>query len=150
MKKHNAATIFSIMLILAPVLCFPAEGRVNGDVDIIRSLMNTQADSWNRGDFEGFMETYWKSDKLCFQSGNSRLHGWETLLNRYKTNYAGDKRGHLTFTDLEIKVLEGGYAYAIGRYNLKYETERLQGLFTLILKKFEGVGWKIIHDHSSS
>jgi ketosteroid isomerase-like protein len=151
MKKQTVAVLF-LMAMLGPVSFVPAAVPTENDVDEIKGLIMAQEDSWNRGDFEGFMATYWKSDKMCFQSGNSRLYGWETLLNRYKTNYAGEKRGVLTFTDLEITILggEGGYAYAIGRYNLKYEGELVQGLFTLIFKKFDDVGWRIIHDHSSS
>lgn len=151
MKKMLAtvAVVF-VMILLTGFLCLPAGAERNGEEEAIRGLIIAQQDSWNRGDFEGFMSTYWRSEKLCFQSGNSRLFGWETLLNRYETNYAGEKWGQLSFTDLEITILGGGYAYAIGRYNLNYESEVKQGLFTLILKKFEGgVGWRIVHDHSS-
>jgi len=141
--------MFFPMLFFVPALTVLAGGSAGDDIGKIRGLIKAQEDSWNRGDFEGFMLTYWKSDKMSFQSGNSRFYGWETLLNRYKTNYAGEKRGSLTFTDLEITLLEGSYAYVIGRFNLKYDDNLVQGLFTLILKKFPE-GWRIIHDHSSS
>jgi len=70
------------------------------------------------------MSDYWRSDKMSFQSGNQRLYGWGTLLQRDKTNYAGEKMGRLTFSDIEVVVLSDNFAYALGR-------------------------WKIIHDHSS-
>lgn len=149
--KSGISLFLSMILLLAAAAC-TAELAADDSTEI-EGLIKAQEDCWNRGDFEGFMDTYWKSEEMCFQSANSRLHGWETLLKRYKTNYAGEKRGHLTFTDLEITLLDGGYAYAIGRYNLKYPDDLKQGLFTLIFKKFEGEGgggWKIIHDHSSS
>ena len=149
MKKPAAVFLF-IMLLSASILSAPGGEPAVSDEEKILGLMKAQEDSWNRGDFEGFMATYWKSDKMSFQSGNNRLYGWETLLDRYKTNYAGENRGLLTFTDLEITILEGGFAYAIGRYNLKYLSELKQGLFTLIFKEFNDGGWAIIHDHSSS
>jgi hypothetical protein len=37
-----------------------------GEEKSIRQLLKTQTESWNRGDIEGFMQTYWKSDSLMF------------------------------------------------------------------------------------
>lgn len=151
MKRNFLVVLLIGLFIPSSSSTFQERDSTTSEADKIEALMKTQADSWNRGDFEGFMSTYWKSEEMSFQSGNSRLYGWETLLNRYKTNYAGDNRGTLTFTALEIKILTEGYAFAIGRYNLMYDDrDPALGLFTLILKNLENGEWKIIHDHSSS
>lgn len=41
------------------------------DENAIRQLLAQQTESWNKGDIEGFMQTYWKSDSLMF-IGNLR------------------------------------------------------------------------------
>jgi beta-aspartyl-peptidase (threonine type) len=120
-----------------------------GPAKEILGLLEAQAEAWNRGDFEGFMATYWKSPDMTFQSGNQRLSGWDTLLKRYQTNYAGARRGELSFKDLTTEILSEEIAYVLGRYHLEYPDTVREGVFTIILKRFPQ-GWRIIHDHSSS
>jgi beta-aspartyl-peptidase (threonine type) len=115
--------------------------------DKILSVINRQQQAWNNRDIEGFMSDYWKSEKMTFQSGNTRLEGWDMLLNRYKKNYAGEKMGKLVFSDIVIKVLTHDYAYVLGRWKVEHEDSVKEGLYTIILKRFPG-GWKIIHDQS--
>jgi len=118
------------------------------DADRIKKIMDDQVNAWNRGDFDGFMAGYWKSENLTFQSGNTRRRGWETLLAMYKKNYAGEKRGNLEFTDIEIKVLTDELVLVLGRWKVTTKEETKEGLFTLIFRCI-GNDWKIIHDHSS-
>jgi len=118
------------------------------DADRIKKIMDDQVSAWNRGDFDGFMAGYWKSENLTFQSGNTRRKGWETLLAMYKKNYAGEKRGNLEFTDIEIKVLTDELVLVLGRWKVTTKEETKEGLFTLIFRCI-GNDWKIIHDHSS-
>lgn len=94
------------------------------------------------------MEYYWKSDDLTFQSGNKRLHGWNSLLSRYKESYSGENMGNLDFTDIEIKVLSSDFACVLGRWKLAFKDSLKEGLFTIILQRFTE-GWRIIHDHTS-
>ena len=115
--------------------------------ELIR-IHEIQRKAWNEGNIEGFMAHYWKSDKMTYQSGDTRLQGWEALLERYKNVYPKGNMGTLEFTDLIVHVLSDDSAYVIGRWKLISETWTKEGLFTTILKKMED-GWKIIHDHSS-
>lgn len=115
----------------------------------IQHIIDAQESAWNAKDIEGFMAYYWKSPDMTFQSGNRRLHGWEALLTRYKTTYAGEKMGNLKFKDISIQILTDNLAYVLGRYHLTYPDSTQEGLFTIILRKFPE-GWHIIHDHSSS
>lgn len=114
----------------------------------IRSVIERQQEAWNAHDIEGFMADYWKSEDFTFQSGDRRLYGWETLLNRYRVRYAGEKMGRLTFSDLKICVLSPDYAYALGRWKVEQRDSVSEGVFTIIFRRFPE-GWKIIHDHSS-
>ena len=114
----------------------------------IRRIMAEQTAAWNAGDFEGFMAGYWKSDRPTFQSGNTRRVGWQTLLDMYRTHYAGDKRGTLTFSDIEVKVLSEDMVLVLGRWNVITADDEKEGLTTLIFRRLTE-GWRIIHDHSS-
>jgi uncharacterized protein (TIGR02246 family) len=120
----------------------------------LEQLLTTQAECWNRGDIEGFMETYWKSDDLTFSGGGKCTRGWQATLDRYKKNYPKDEMGHLTFDGLEITMLGDEAALILGNWQLTNpqkdkEAEEKGGNFSLVLKKIEGA-WKIIHDHSST
>jgi beta-aspartyl-peptidase (threonine type) len=114
----------------------------------IRKVLADQVAAWNVGDLEAFMAYYWKSEQLTFQSGPDRFRGWQTMLDRYKKNYAGDKRGILSFLDLEVNVLAPDSAYVLGRWKLDGLAQAQGGVFTLIFRKFPE-GWRITHDHTS-
>jgi beta-aspartyl-peptidase (threonine type) len=143
MKK---SLIFMIPLLLIGCQTVVDEEAISREV---KQILDTQAQAWNAGDFRAFMEPYWKSEEMTFQSGNNRLNGWQALLSRYETTYAGEKAGTLTFKDLEIKVVNKDLVYVLGRFHLAYPDSSLEGLFTILLKRFPE-GWLIIHDHSSS
>jgi ketosteroid isomerase-like protein len=139
--------ILVIALILGLVLPLAAIQKSEIEKEMKR-IHNLQKEAWNEGNIEGFMAHYWKSKKMTYQSGDTRLQGRDALLARYKKEYPKGKMGKLEFSDLVIHVLSEDSAYVIGKWKLKTETWTKQGLFTTILKKMED-GWKIIHDHSS-
>jgi ketosteroid isomerase-like protein len=115
----------------------------------IRKVMEDQAAAWNRGDIEGFMQGYWKSEKLNFVSGTNVARGWQAALDRYNKSYDSKaKMGTLTFSELEITVLSKDSAVVLGSWALQREKDTPGGKFTLIFRKFKD-GWKIIHDHTS-
>ena len=69
-------------------------------------------------------------------------------------------QARLSATQLAIDSVSGGgenwasifseFALARGQWHLeRTKLDNVEGLFTLVLKKFPD-GWKIIHDHSSS
>lgn len=121
----------------------------------VRRLLNEQAAAWNRGDLDGFLEGYWHSPEVVFQSGGTRNDGFDAMRDRYRKRYQSEGRvmGHLTFSDLEIETLGGKHpthAFARGRYTLDMpDGSHPTGLFTLILRLFDD-GWRIVHDHTSS
>ena len=116
----------------------------------IKTVMNDQVLAWNRGDIEGFMEGYWKSDEMRFVSGNSVSKGWQAAYDRYKTSYdTREKMGTLAFSELEITVLNKDSAFVKGRFTLERKDDKPTGLFTLVFRKINS-GWKIVHDHTST
>ena len=119
-------------------------------VDAIKAVINAQRDAWNRGDIQGYMDGYDKSDNTVFVSGDNVSRGWNTVLERYKKSYdSREKMGQLEFSDLEITLLSKDSAVVLGRWLLKRSGDEPHGRFTLIFKKTKS-GWRIIHDHTSS
>jgi ketosteroid isomerase-like protein len=111
--------------------------------------MTTQAEAWNRGDIDGFMLGYWKSEKLLFVSGDNVTRGWQPTLDRYKKSYDSKaKMGTLTFSGLEIDVISKDAAVVLGNWSLARDGDNPHGKFTLIFRKFKD-GWRIVHDHTS-
>jgi uncharacterized protein (TIGR02246 family) len=116
----------------------------------IREVLDAQRDAWNKGDIEGYMDGYDRSENTIFVSGDNVTRGWKTVLERYKNTYdTREKMGQLTFSDLEMNMLSRDTAVVIGKWLLKRSQDEPHGRFTLIFKKTSH-GWRIIHDHTSS
>jgi ketosteroid isomerase-like protein len=113
-------------------------------------VISNQQKAWNNGDIAGYMEGYWKSDSLLFTTGGNIQRGWNATCEKYrKSYYSKEKMGTLYFSNLEVNILSPGSAWVFGNWELKRENDSPNGVFTLILKKFND-GWRIIHDHTSS
>ena len=124
--------------------------RHNNATAAIRTVLEAQAEAWNRGDIEGYMAGYWRSPETVFISGDSITRGWQTVLDRYRKNYnSREKMGTLTFSDLEIRPISNNTAVVLGRWHLKRTQDEPHGRFTLIFRKTKQ-GWRIVHDHTSS
>ncbi len=143
--------LFAAALVLA--LCVAAGAQDKRDAKAaasIRAVLDAQAAAWNRGDMEGYMDGYARSDSTVFISGDDVTRGWQTVLDRYKKGYdTREKMGTLEFSDLEIKVLSKDAAVAHGRWQLTRAADKPHGRFTLIFRR-DGKNWRIVHDHTSS
>ncbi len=115
----------------------------------IRKVMDDQSAAWNRGDIDGFMAGYWKSEKLTFISGTEVTRGWQPTLDRYRRGYdSRAKMGVLKFSELEFTVLSKDAAVVLGSWALTREKDNPKGKFTLTSRKFKE-GWRIVMDHTS-
>lgn len=122
------------------------------DTAAVHAVLETQLAAWNRGDLETFMETYWKSQDLVFQSNASTTRGWQATLERYRKRYQseGKEMGQLRFEEVDIEPLAPGIAFARGGFRLAFrDGKTAQGRFTLLLRQ-RPEGWRIVYDHSSS
>lgn len=135
-----------LLAFIAPLLSLAADdAKIENE---IHSILDKQKAAWNAKNIEGFMDYYWKSESLTFQSGNNRYQGWQELLSRYKKIYSEENWGMLDFTDISIRILSEESAYVLGRWKVAIKASPKEGLFTLIFKKLPE-GWRIIHDHTS-
>ena len=136
--------ILSLLLILTSAVYIHAQDRQS-----IINLMEKQRQDWNRGDIDGFMQGYWKSDSLMFVGKNGPTYGWQNTLNNYKRSYP-DKAtmGELTFDILKVEILDPKNAFVFGGWHVKQEKGTIGGYYTLWFRKIDGV-WKIVCDHTS-
>ena len=158
MKRRFSLAIYSgiAFAVVGALLAAPliAQKKSNSAETEIRAMLDAQVSAWNRGDIEGFMVGYWKSDKTTFLGAGKVTRGWQGLLERYKKGYPDKKSmGKLAFSDLEINMLGKDSAFIIGHWHLEREKDgkpdRPGGVFTLIAKKFPE-GWRIVSDHTST
>ena len=112
--------------------------------------MSAQAAAWNRGDIDGFMNAYARSDATEFIAGDKLSRGWQTVRDRYKKKYdSREKMGTLIFSELRITRLGGNVALVIGRWRLVRKSDKAHGRFTLLFRRTPD-GWRIVHDHTSA
>jgi len=138
--------IIAFALVVSPLAVF---GQSTGAEAAIKKVMEDQTAAWNRGDIDGFMGGYWKSEKLTFVSGTNVTRGWQATHDRYKKSYdTREKMGELAFSDLEFTMLGPDSAVVLGTWSVKRKADNPHGKFTLTFKKFKD-GWKIILDHTS-
>lgn len=118
------------------------------DRKAITAVLKMQQDAWNKGDLEGFMQGYIKSDSLKFYGSRGITHGWQNTLDNYKKGYpTKSETGILSFTiDAITKIEEGAY-YMMGQFHLVRDVGNANGVFLIIFRKIEGE-WKVIADLS--
>lgn len=140
------------LLAAAVPVAAPASPASEQSVDqAVRGLLGAQAEAWNHGDLEEFLEGYWRSPELTFLSDADRHSGWEQVRSRYLRRYGSSREemGDLRFEDVEVVPLGAEAALARGRYVLLRGGQTATGLFTLVLRRLDGT-WRIIHDHTST
>jgi beta-aspartyl-peptidase (threonine type) len=153
LRALSATLLFAlsavIVLHLATSNPTPATKIISPRQDVAR-VLNEQIEAWNKGDLNRFMDTYWDSDELTFYSGGTVTKGRKAVAERYRKTYQADGKemGKLSFSEMDVQELGPDAALARARWKLVTSKETVEGLFTLILRKFPD-GWKIVHDHTS-
>jgi beta-aspartyl-peptidase (threonine type) len=109
-----------------------------------------QAEAWNRGDLDRFLDGYWQSDQTVFAGGGDIHRGFDAMAARYRKAYdTREKMGKLTFANLTFEAIERDRAVVTGSWELQRATGTPGGVFTLIFRRLPE-GWRIVHDHTSS
>ncbi len=77
--RNTALTFFMKNIILGIILFASSFLYAQRGTTAIENLLNQQTVSWNNGDIEGFMKTYWKNDSLMLWvkaalPGDGRIH----------------------------------------------------------------------------
>jgi ketosteroid isomerase-like protein len=139
----------TIFLLASILFFFSASAQKKSEDETVRQLLLTQSEAWNRGDLEGFMQGYWKSDSLMFIGKSGVTYGWQQTLENYRKGYPDTAAmGKLRFDFIEIKRLSVLYYFVVGKWHLTRSIGNVSGHFTLLLRKIKGK-WVIVADHSS-
>jgi len=137
----------SVLMLAAAGGCAPQHRELRSGV---MDTLNRQVDAWNKGDIDGFMDGYWRSDDLTFSTGGRVTRGWTATRDRYRTRYGSrEKMGVLDFSDLEIRPIGRDAALVLGRWRLERQDGTPSGNFSLVMVKHSG-RWLVVHDHTSS
>ena len=132
-----------IVVLFWGIHTLPAQSIAN----IAESVLDKQAEYWNNGDIEGFMQTYWKSDELLFLGKDGYTKGWQETLDNYHRRYPNRQAmGQLKFTLDEVHKRSGKVISIIGQYHLERDgLDNLDGYFMLLMQKVKGE-WMIVAD----
>jgi hypothetical protein len=143
------ALMFVLALAVAsPALAQQTEPHMSAD---IRQVLDDSAVDWSRGDLDGFMDSYERSDDVTFIGSSGPVKGWQAIRDRYQAAYGGasaDSFGQLSFEILELRPIDGWNALVTGRYHLMRGERTDGGIFTLLFKLGPN-GWRIAYDHTS-
>ena len=62
------------------------------DKNEIISVLKQQEKFWNKGDIDGFMHGYVKSDYLVFNGSSGPFYGWNSVKDRYIKTYPSKEK----------------------------------------------------------
>ncbi|RCH54838.1 DUF4440 domain-containing protein [Mucilaginibacter hurinus] len=137
------------ILLLSCFLCVSAMLTKAQDNRDILSVLETQSVAWNRGDLDGFMSFYAKSDSLLFVGKRGPVYGWQKIYDRYKSSYPDkEAMGALRYNIINIKFIDNKNVFVLGGWEVKSNNNTLEGYFTLMMQQIDGL-WKIVSDHTS-
>ncbi len=138
----------SLFLVLFTFLSFHIFAQSESEV-AVRKVLAMQEQAWNRGDLQGFMQGYWKSDSLQFIGKNGVTYGWQKTFDNYKKSYPDTATmGKLFFTLLHVQELGKESIFITGKWDLQRTKGNVGGYFTLLFRKIAGE-WVIVSDHTS-
>src|SRR5512145_2639906 len=104
----------------------------------IMSVIRQQEAGWNAGSLEEYMKGYANSPGTRFISGGSITLGYDTVLARYRRGYPDvAAMGKLTFSEIEIELLNPKEALVYGKWALKRDKDNPWGMFTLLFRKMK-------------
>jgi peptidoglycan/xylan/chitin deacetylase (PgdA/CDA1 family)/ketosteroid isomerase-like protein len=127
----------------------------------VTSLLQRQAEAWNRGDMEAFCAVY--AEDAAFANPTGLFRGRAEVLERYKTRYPdAAARGTLSFEVLETRPLAGVEVSYFGdavpsdvhgvsllaRWTLAYPGKPAATGLTLLVFRPRGKEWEIVQDAS--
>ncbi len=135
----------------------PATKRVPAPASVAtdaRTLLETQAAAWNRGDLDAFCAVY--ADDALFLTAFGLTKGRAEVLARYKARYPdAAARGTLSFEVLSVDVLAPGASKkapeaiaVVARWKISHADRPAAEGLTLLDLVASPSGWRIVHDAS--
>lgn len=118
----------------------------------IMAMMQASARAWTRGDLDGFMRFYAPDSTTTFVGRTRILRGRAEIRSTYASRFTpgGPPHDSLSFENVEIDVLGPDVANVLAYYRLsRGDSTIARGPTTVVVRRDDAAGWRIIHDHSS-
>jgi uncharacterized protein (TIGR02246 family) len=116
----------------------------------VKAVLAEQTSAWNSANLVRFAATYADHCTLV-GSGISEVSRDEVLAHYRKEYPTPQRMGHLTFSDMKVRLLDADHAVVVARWRLDRGVASggvAQGVFSLVLEDQHG-SWLIILDHTS-
>jgi uncharacterized protein (TIGR02246 family) len=141
-----------LLLLFLSILSVTRTARAGDDMaEAVRSELAREAAAWNKGDLDGYLRGYERAATTTMV-GKDVYRGFDAIAAMYHKHYdERAKMGQLRFSELDVRPLGDGYAFAVGRWDLTRSAAAggaAGGWFTLTLHRGAG-GWHIVVDHTS-
>ncbi|MCU1294574.1 MAG: hypothetical protein JWP08_3424 [Bryobacterales bacterium] len=135
-----------LLALLLPLACLNAQTPET----LISAALVEQISAWNKADLPRFAATYAEHCTLVGKDITQVTRA--QVLAHYTQNYPSPaKMGHLTFSRLNITMLDERNAIAVGHWHLDRDPASggpVGGVFSLVFQK-QNDAWVIILDHTS-
>ena len=117
----------------------------------LEAQFERSAGDWNGGNLDAFLSDYAPDTSTTFVDGYRPRRGLAFIRSVYASRFApGAHRDSLRFEEFEVRPLGDEHALVTARFILFRDgVTTASGPFTIVMGR-RGVGWKILHDHSSS
>jgi len=157
-RRATATWLLLVGLMMMPATLSGCRLEVEPEQDAsmepyVLEMLETSATAWNRGDLESFLSDYEDASSTTFVGSSGILSGVDQIREKYSAGFGpGAERDSLRFEDVRVRELSPLIGIVTARWVL-YDrgVTRAAGPFTLVMRTHRpGMGWKIIHDHSSS
>lgn len=127
------------------------EAEILAEAEVeIRAIIDQLQIDWNGGDMDAYLGAYWNSDEFSLMFGSTGIRGWQAVHDLFNGNWKTEEAmGDFVIQDLEIRFSGPDMAIASGRFEHQFPDEKIIGGFTHVLRRFDGEGWRIIHEHTS-
>lgn len=120
----------------------------SADEKKIREVMRLEAETWNRGDIDGYVELYAPVDSVRMLYNGGEVYGKANILAFYKKYWPKERMGQLSFTNVKLERLSPKYYFTSGYFHVKQENgKEISGRFSGLMKKIKGK-WYLYTDHS--
>lgn len=143
--KAAAWTDFMIRILFLTLLLFAVPAKADTKTEIVTAL-DYFSEVWNAGDLEAIRGYYHPDFVLVADDGVSNLA--QRMDDLESIAQAGEDRGVLERSQIEVKVLDDAHAVAYGKLSLQFKDgSGFNTWFTTVYKKTP-FGWKAILTHN--
>ena len=118
------------------------------DEKAVYECFNKQAEVWNKGDIEAYVDLYTPGDSARMILKEKVLYGKDSILAFYKKYWPKERMGKLSFSKIEMEQIAPDYIFVTGIFTVVFnDGKRVSGRFSSLSKKVNGK-WYIYTDHS--